>query len=140
MTRRGTGRRRCRRRCGRTGRTGGRPSRCTSTATRWRGCSGSGGDTLVGRRRRGLSLPTGLLVAVCVLVGGCAAVLLPEGDLLRDVYLRGSPATPTVALTFDDGPNGRCPDAVADAPRDVGAHATLFVLGANVARAQDVAM
>jgi len=75
-----------------------------------------------------------------VLVGGCAGVLLPEGDLLRDVYLRGSPATPTVALTFDDGPNGRCTEAVLDALRDVGAPATFFVLGENVAREQDDAL
>ncbi len=75
-----------------------------------------------------------------MLVGGCAGVLLPEGDLLRDVYLRGSPATPTVALTFDDGPNGRCTEAVLDALRDVGAPATFFVLGENVAREQDDAL
>src|SRR5205807_1450473 len=35
-----------------------------------------------------------LLAAFVMLAGGCAGVLLPEGDLLRDVYLRGSPATP----------------------------------------------
>ena len=67
-------------------------------------------------------------------------MLLPEGDLLRDVYLRGSPATPTVALTFDDGPNGRCTEAVLDALRDAGAPGTFFVLGENVARGQDDAL
>jgi len=67
-------------------------------------------------------------------------VLLPEGDLLRDVYLRGSPAIPTVALTFDDGPNGRCTEAVLDALRDVGAPGAFFVLGENVARGHDDAL
>jgi chitooligosaccharide deacetylase len=60
-------------------------------------------------------------------------ILVPENDLLRDVYLRGSPRTPVVALTFDDGPNGRCTEAVLDALRDTGAPAAFFVLGANVA-------
>src|SRR5205823_56040 len=50
------------------------------------------------------------------------------------------PATPTVALTFDDGPNGRCTEAVLDALRDVGAPGTFFVLGENVARGQDDAL
>ena len=48
-------------------------------------------------------------------------MLLPEGDLLRDVYLRGSPAVATVALTFDDGPNGRCTEAVLDDELDTDA-------------------
>jgi chitooligosaccharide deacetylase len=59
-------------------------------------------------------------------------VLLPEGDLLRDVHLRGAPGVPTVALTFDDGPNGACTAAVLDALAATGAPATFFVLGANV--------
>jgi peptidoglycan/xylan/chitin deacetylase (PgdA/CDA1 family) len=63
--------------------------------------------------------------------------MLPEGDLLRDVYLRGSPAVPTVALTFDDGPNGRCTEAVLDVLRELGAPATFFVLGENVALGKD---
>jgi peptidoglycan/xylan/chitin deacetylase (PgdA/CDA1 family) len=67
-------------------------------------------------------------------------VLLPEPDLLRDVYLRGSPRVPTVALTFDDGPNGRCTEAVLDALRATGAPAAFFLLGANVARGQDDAL
>jgi peptidoglycan/xylan/chitin deacetylase (PgdA/CDA1 family) len=37
-----------------------------------------------------------------------------------------------VALTFDDGPNGRCTADVLDALADVGAPATFFVLGENV--------
>jgi peptidoglycan/xylan/chitin deacetylase (PgdA/CDA1 family) len=36
---------------------------------------------------------------------------------------------PAYALTFDDGPNGRCTEAVLDALRDAGAPGTFFVLG-----------
>jgi peptidoglycan/xylan/chitin deacetylase (PgdA/CDA1 family) len=79
----------------------------------------------------------GLAVLTATVAGGCASgFLLPEDDLLRNVYLRGSPSAPTVALTFDDGPNGRCTEAVLDALRDVGAPATFFVLGRNVERGQ----
>lgn len=61
-------------------------------------------------------------------------MLLPEHELLRDVYVRGSSRVPTYALTFDDGPNGVCTEAVLDALRDVGAPGTFFVLGRNVSR------
>ena len=71
---------------------------------------------------------------VAVFAGGCVGVLLPEHELLRDVYVRGSSRTPTYALTFDDGPNGECTAAVLDALRDVGAPGTFFVLGKNVRR------
>ena len=71
---------------------------------------------------------------VALFAGGCVGVLLPEHELLRDVYVRGSGRTPTYALTFDDGPNGVCTEAVLDALRDVGATGTFFVLGKNVAR------
>ena len=73
---------------------------------------------------------------------GCAVpgVMLPEGDLLRDVYLRGSPAVPTVALTFDDGPNGRCTAAVLDALAELHAPATFFVLGKNVRAGDNAAL
>ena len=68
---------------------------------------------------------------------GCQprGVVVPEGDLLRDLYFRGSPAVSTVALTFDDGPNGRCTEAVLDALAALHAPATFFVLGKNVATA-----
>src|SRR2546427_518656 len=102
-------------------------------------CRRSGAATTPPSPRRGVRAGSHL-VAVCVLVGGCGGVLLPEGDLLRDVYLRGSPAVATVALTFDDGPNGRCTEAVLDALRDVGAPGAFFVLGENVARGRDDAL
>ena len=59
---------------------------------------------------------------------------MPEHALLRDVHLRGSAQVPTVALTFDDGPNGACTAGVLDALRSAGAPATFFLLGAHVAR------
>ncbi|HJQ83287.1 MAG TPA: polysaccharide deacetylase family protein [Candidatus Binatia bacterium] len=46
--------------------------------------------------------------------------------------MQGTASSGAVALTFDDGPNGRCTEAVLDALADVGAPATFFVLGANV--------
>ena len=66
---------------------------------------------------------------------GCTVpgFLLPTDELLRDVYVRGPGTLPAVALTFDDGPNGRCTEAVLDALAAHGAPATFFVLGANVA-------
>jgi chitooligosaccharide deacetylase len=76
-----------------------------------------------------------LAVLLLLLTGtGCVpGVLLPEHDLLRDVHIRGLETRPTVALTFDDGPNGRCTEAVLDALAETGAPAAFFVLGANVA-------
>src|SRR5262245_10143443 len=82
------------------------------------------------RRPRRRSLAALLLLAA----GGCVpGVVLPEHDILRDVHIRGLETRPTVALTFDDGPNGRCTEAVLDALAEGGAPATFFVLGANVA-------
>ena len=49
------------------------------------------------------------------------------------MFVRGSPAVPAVALTFDDGPNGRCTEAVLDALAEQRVRGTFFVLGANVA-------
>ena len=85
----------------------------------------------------------GTLVPVLAALGlACRvpALLLPEGDLLRDVYLRGPRCAPAVALTFDDGPNGRCTEEVLDALTAVGAPATFFVLGANVASGRSDAL
>ena len=61
-------------------------------------------------------------------------MLLPGNELLRDVYVHGLPSAPTVALTFDDGPNGRCTEQVLDALAETGVPATFFVLGKNVRR------
>jgi chitooligosaccharide deacetylase len=80
------------------------------------------------------------LAAAALATAGCAVpgVVVPANGLLRDVHLRGPAGSPVVALTFDDGPNGRCTEAVLDALAETGAPATFFVLGANVdARADD---
>src|SRR5207244_5979210 len=89
----------------------------------------------VTRRRIGRRLSTFVTPLAAVAAAACRmpGMLLPEGDLLRDVYVRGSPAVPTVALTFDDGPNGRCTEAVLDALAAQRVRGTFFVLGANVA-------
>ena len=74
------------------------------------------------------------LLVVASALAGCAVpgVLVPKGSMLQDLYLRGTPDVPIVALTFDDGPNGRCTGEVLDALAEVGAPATFFVLGKNV--------
>lgn len=81
------------------------------------------------RRRLG-----SVLALAAFALSGCRfpGLLVPEGDLLHAVHLRGSPAVPSVALTFDDGPNGRCTADVLDALAATGVPATFFVLGANV--------
>jgi len=65
---------------------------------------------------------------------GCTApaILVPEANLLRDVRTAGGGSAPTVALTFDDGPNGRCTEAVLDTLAALRVPATFFVLGANI--------
>jgi len=76
----------------------------------------------------------GPLVLLATALAGCAVpgIIMPRGRLLEEVHLRGAPDRPLVALTFDDGPNGRCTAAVLDALADVHAPATFFVLGRNV--------
>jgi chitooligosaccharide deacetylase len=86
-----------------------------------------------GTRRPTRRAPRALLLFLLAGTGCVPGVLLPEHDLLRDVHLRGPGTHPIVALTFDDGPNGRCTEAVLDALAESGAPATFFVLGANVA-------
>ena len=71
---------------------------------------------------------------------GCSGLLLPHGLLLKAVHTRGPGDRPEVALTFDDGPNGRCTEAVLDVLARLGVHATFFVLGRNVDRAADDAL
>src|SRR5262249_31397460 len=81
------------------------------------------------RRPRRRSLAALLLLAA----GGCVpGVVLPEHDILRNVHVAGLETRPTVALTFDDGPNGRCTEAALDALAEKGAPATLLVLGGKV--------
>jgi peptidoglycan/xylan/chitin deacetylase (PgdA/CDA1 family) len=67
-------------------------------------------------------------LAACAFPG----ILVPEDDLLYALHTRGAPDAPVVALTFDDGPNGKCTDEVLDALGTLDVPATFFVLGANV--------
>ncbi len=82
-----------------------------------------------------------LAVALAALAG-CEVppVLLPTHQFLRDVYVRGPGTGPVVALTFDDGPNGRCTAEVLDALAESGTPATFFLLGANVRRSGSAAL
>jgi peptidoglycan/xylan/chitin deacetylase (PgdA/CDA1 family) len=93
------------------------------------------------RRRRGRAGAATIAVALAALAG-CEAppVLLPTHEFLRNVYVRGSGNVPVVALTFDDGPNGRCTAEVLDALAESGAPATFFLLGANVRRPGSAAL
>jgi len=79
-----------------------------------------------------LAAGLGGLVAIGVSACTFPGVLKPEGGLLQALYLRGPPNIPVVALTFDDGPNGRCTAEVLDALAAFAAPATFFVLGQNV--------
>ncbi len=91
----------------------------------------------VRRHRLGVALAAAMLA-----LGGCEppAAMLPNHQLLRDVYSRGPATAPVVALTFDDGPNGRCTAEVLDALADTRAPATFFVLGANLEHPENAAL
>jgi len=86
--------------------------------------------------------PRAPLVLALVATAGCAVpgVVVPANGLLRGVHLRGPGRAPVIALTFDDGPNGRCTEAVLDALAATRAPATFFVLGANVDAGTDDAL
>lgn len=94
-------------------------------------------------RRRRLAARWRFVLAIVlgVAASGCfPGLIIPEHDVLRDVHLRGSSRVPMVALTFDDGPNGRCTEATLDALAAAHAPATFFVLGVNVATGHDDAL
>jgi chitooligosaccharide deacetylase len=67
-------------------------------------------------------------------------IVVPGNGLLRDVHLRGPATSGAVALTFDDGPNGRCTEAVLDALADLHAPAAFFVVGRNLADGRNDAL
>src|SRR5436309_13685388 len=75
-----------------------------------------------GARLERCRLVTTALVAAALVSCGLPSVLLPRGDLLRDVHLRGAPDVTIVALTFD----------VLDALAEGRAPATFFLLSRNV--------
>jgi peptidoglycan/xylan/chitin deacetylase (PgdA/CDA1 family) len=94
------------------------------------------------RRRAGARRGGAACVLTLLAIAGCEPppLLLPNHALLRDVYIRGPATVPLVALTFDDGPNGRCTAEVLDALAATGAPATFFVLGANLRHADNTAL
>jgi peptidoglycan/xylan/chitin deacetylase (PgdA/CDA1 family) len=56
------------------------------------------------------------------------------------VYVRGPGTVAVVALTFDDGPNGRCTAEILDALAERATPATFFVLGRNLRHADNAAL
>jgi peptidoglycan/xylan/chitin deacetylase (PgdA/CDA1 family) len=82
-----------------------------------------------------------LVVALLVVVSGCSpGLIIPRNGILGDVYVRGPANRPVVALTFDDGPNGRCTEETLDALAAMQAPATFFLLGANLGDGHDDAL
>jgi len=80
-------------------------------------------------------------VVLLALTSGCfPGLIVPMNGILGDVYLRGPADRPVVALTFDDGPNGRCTEEALDALAAVRAPATFFLLGVNLIDGHDDAL
>jgi peptidoglycan/xylan/chitin deacetylase (PgdA/CDA1 family) len=95
------------------------------------------------RERRGHASRRATVLGLgLVLLAACEfpSVLVPSHDLLYDVYTRGPATVPDVALTFDDGPNGRCTADVLDVLAATATPATFFVLGSNLAHPENAAL
>ena len=85
-----------------------------------------------------LSLATaGLAILITLLTVGA---LYPRSQIFGRVKWRGANRLPTVALTFDDGPNGEYTPQILDVLRDHDAVATFFVVGKNVERYPEVVL
>lgn len=89
-------------------------------------------------RRPILRIPGAVAAALLWLATGCyPGVIIPVNEILSDIHLRGPADRPVVALTFDDGPNGRCTEETLDALAATRAPATFFLLGVNVLDGHD---
>jgi peptidoglycan-N-acetylglucosamine deacetylase len=75
------------------------------------------------------------LAYVAIILWG---VLDPQISMFAPVMVRLPNAGNTIALTFDDGPDGATTRAVLDTLARFGAHATFFVLGEKVRAAPNV--
>lgn len=93
------------------------------------------------RRRRVATLAALAALALAVVAPLCAAYCLYRPPRLLVAYLRAAypdvlfevaTAAPVVALSLDDAPSPHTPELL-DVLREHGAHATLFVIGAQVA-------
>ena len=67
------------------------------------------------------------------------AEALREHDVNLHIIRRGNPNLKEVALTFDDGPHPEFLPRLLDKLRELGVHATFFVVGEKVADAPDMA-
>src|SRR4051812_25681197 len=85
-----------------------------------------------------------LMLVFCLvtllLIGGLAsyALVAPRSQLLGKTLVKGSAASPRVALTFDDGPGDATP-LILDTLKAAGVHATFFLCGQNVERYPELA-
>lgn len=82
-------------------------------------------------RHAGLLLAGG---AFALLVGTLACAVWPEQDFFGTVCSRAAAPEKQVALTFDDGPDGRYTPEVLAVLREYDVPATFFLLGQNAAR------
>lgn len=82
----------------------------------------------------------GRVVAAVVAAGATAYWVMssPSSQLLGDFPYRGQTVGPTVALTFDDGPNEPYTSRIADFLASKGIRATFFQVGSCVERHPDV--
>lgn len=75
------------------------------------------------------------LVLLLALLSGCGTV---EPTAAVQSVTEGEGARKYVALTFDDGPSPRCTPQLLDGLRELGAHATFFVVGCQVEKDPDI--
>jgi peptidoglycan/xylan/chitin deacetylase (PgdA/CDA1 family) len=81
---------------------------------------------------------TGLAGAAAFFALGTAGAARPASTMWGPVVSRGSPATSSVALTFDDGPLPGPTDRVLDALGEAGVRAAFFVIGRCARRWPDL--
>ncbi|MBP9903550.1 MAG: polysaccharide deacetylase family protein [Verrucomicrobia subdivision 3 bacterium] len=84
-----------------------------------------------------LALLIGVLVAFGLIIG--LGVTLPQLSLFGPYVCRGNPAGRCVALTFDDGPDGRSTPALLELLRAEGVAAAFFCIGERVAANHELA-
>lgn len=75
------------------------------------------------------------LVLLLALLSGCGT---GEPTAAAQSVTEGEGARKYVALTFDDGPSPRCTPQLLDGLRELGAHATFFVVGCQVEKDPDI--
>jgi len=87
-----------------------------------------------------MGILAGLVLAVLVVGSGLFwyACSVPSSQLLCSSFVRGPRESPSVALTFDDGPASPFTEQILDTLRTHQVTATFFVCGQNVERRPDL--